>query len=45
MNLVGADPNPRGAGDDLREGVSNYLVGSDRDAWRTEIPHFGRVRY
>jgi hypothetical protein len=30
---------------DPRFGKSNYLIGSDRSKWVTEVPHYGKVRY
>ena len=29
----------------MRSGVSNYLRCNDRSKWRTDVPHYGRVRY
>jgi hypothetical protein len=31
--------------EDPQEGKSNYLIGADQSKWKTEVPHFGRVRY
>src|SRR5215471_8106189 len=33
------------AGVDRLPGASNYLVGSNREGWRTNVAGFGRVRY
>jgi Beta-propeller repeat len=40
MQLIGASRHPRVEGDQLFEGKSNYLIGSDRSKWRTNVPHF-----
>jgi hypothetical protein len=45
MRLLAANPAPRIAGLERLPGVSNYLISSDRAAWRTGVPHFARVRY
>jgi len=34
--LIGMDDQP---------GISNYFIGNDPEKWRTNIPHYGRVRY
>ena len=31
-------------GDEKLRGETNYLIGKDRRAWRTSVPHFGRVK-
>ncbi len=43
MRLVGANPKARLEGLDAQAGRSHYFVG-ERSQWRTEIPHYGRVR-
>jgi hypothetical protein len=45
MDLVAGSPRPLVVGVEELAGVSNYLIGSDPDAWRTGVPHYGRVRY
>ena len=45
MQLVGANPKPQVAGLDQLPGKSNYFIGSDPQEWRTDIPHYGKVRY
>jgi hypothetical protein len=45
VRLVGATPNPRVIGTEALPGKSHYFLGSDPQAWRTEIPHFVKVRY
>jgi hypothetical protein len=45
MKLIGANQSPRIEGRDQLTGKSNYLVGSDRQKWRTDIPNFARVYY
>jgi uncharacterized repeat protein (TIGR01451 family) len=44
MRLIGASEQPHVEGDELFEGKSNYLLGSDPSQWRTNVPQFGRVR-
>jgi hypothetical protein len=45
MSLVGAKPEPAMEGLEVLPGRSNYLLGSDREAWRTGIPHYSRIIY
>jgi hypothetical protein len=45
MKLVGQNPQPVVEGVDLQGGVTNYLVGNDRSAWRTSVPQFAKVKY
>jgi len=45
MRLVGADPNPKVEGRDPLPGRSHYFRGNDPKQWRTNIPHYARVRY
>jgi hypothetical protein len=45
LRMAGANPAPRIDGEAELEGTSNYLVGSDRTRWRTNIPSCGAVRY
>ena len=45
MSLVGANTAPAVTGGDLQSGKSNYLIGSDRSKWRTNVAHYGRVKY
>lgn len=33
------------AGEDKLAGISNYFIGSDPQKWRTDVPHFRRVRF
>src|SRR5687767_2275423 len=42
--LVGSNQAPSVKGEELLEGKSHYLVGSDLSKWRTNVPQFGRVR-
>ena len=44
MRLAGAAAAPSVEGEDRRPGQTNYLLG-DPQSWRTDIPHFGAVRY
>jgi hypothetical protein len=45
MKMQNAQPTPRVEAFDPRVGKSNYLIGSDRSEWVTEVPHYGKVRY
>lgn len=45
LRFVGTDPRAVGEAESQLPGVVNYLVGSDRSAWRTGIPTYGKVRY
>jgi hypothetical protein len=45
MQIQGANSSPNIAGLDLAEGKSNYLVGSDPQKWRTEVPNYKQVKY
>lgn len=45
MRLIGGDAEARPTGMDPVRGVSNYFFGSDRNQWRTGVPHYGKVRY
>jgi hypothetical protein len=44
MKLVGASPNAIIEGLDRLHGISNYFIG-DPTMWRTNIPHYAKVRY
>ncbi|MDB5970428.1 MAG: hypothetical protein JWQ90_2878 [Hydrocarboniphaga sp.] len=43
--LVGANPSPVLATEDLQPGRSNYFRGNDPARWVRNVEHFGRVRY
>ncbi|MGH9429195.1 MAG: hypothetical protein ACRD2L_23175, partial [Terriglobia bacterium] len=45
MKLVGADPKAQIEGLDRLPGISNYFIGNDPKKWRTNIPHYAKVRY
>ncbi len=45
MQLVGSSPASEIAGEQPLPGKSHYLIGRDPGKWRTNIPHYGRVRY
>src|SRR5262245_16221645 len=42
---VNANPSPKIVGLDQLPGKSNYIIGSDRTRWRTNIPNYARARY
>src|SRR5262249_32293065 len=44
VRLVGAsDRAPEGV--ERTEGISNYFIGRDESKWRTDVPHFAKVRF
>jgi hypothetical protein len=45
MSLVGASPAPEMDASELQPGVSNYFFGNDPSKWRTNVPHYSRIRY
>src|SRR5262249_30036070 len=45
VKFGGANPNAKIEAEDPLPGKSNYLIGKDRNAWRTGVGHFARVRY
>ena len=45
MSFVGANPAPKIEGQDALAGRSNYLLGSDPSAWRTNVLHYAGVVY
>lgn len=45
MSLLGANPGPSGTGSNRLPGVTNYIVGTDREQWVTNVPSFATVTY
>src|SRR5215212_1091428 len=45
MKLTGANANARVKGEEQLQGRVNYLVGNNRDRWRTGMPTFRQVHY
>ena len=45
MQLVGALPSPKVAGLEAQPGRSHYLFGNDPTKWRTNVPHYAKVKY
>ncbi|MGH7372580.1 MAG: SBBP repeat-containing protein, partial [Candidatus Methylomirabilales bacterium] len=45
MKVVGANASAKLEGLDELQGKSNYFIGNDPKKWRTNIPHYGKVRY
>src|SRR5260370_38524387 len=45
LTLQHANPRARGEALDRLPGISNYYLGNDPKKWRTDVPHFARVRY
>jgi hypothetical protein len=44
IKLEGAHPSPRLTAEQRQVGLSHYFIGSDPAAWRTNIPHYAKVR-
>jgi uncharacterized protein (TIGR03437 family) len=45
LTLQHANPQAHGEALDRLSGISNYYLGNDPKKWRTDVPHFARVRY
>ncbi len=45
LRMLGANPKPAMTGVELLAQRSHYLAGRDPGAWRTNVPHFAKVRY
>ena len=45
FTLEHANANARAEALDRLPGVSNYYLGNDPKKWRTDVPHFARIRY
>ena len=45
VRFVGGKRAPAIAAEQPSGGISNYFVGKDPAKWRTNVPHFGKVRY
>ena len=45
INMVGANPNPKVAGEDLQAGKVNYFIGKDPKKWQTNVAIYKQVRY
>jgi hypothetical protein len=45
VRLVGADPSSSGQGESELPGKVNYLVGTNRSAWRSGISTYARIHY
>jgi hypothetical protein len=45
MKLEGSNSNARVIGLDETPGKSNYFIGNDPTKWRTNIPHFAKVKF
>jgi hypothetical protein len=44
MKLVGANESASLTSEAKLEGTSNYLIGSDRSKWHTDVPNYSKVR-
>ena len=45
MTLPGSRPKPAIAGEDLQAGRTSYLLGNQPSRWKSNVPHYARVRY
>jgi hypothetical protein len=45
LRFLGGNAAAQIEGLDEQPGVSNYYIGNDPAKWRTNVPHFSRVRY
>lgn len=45
MKLEDGNLNPEIVGLDRQPGIANYLIGKNRERWRTNIPTFAKVSY
>jgi hypothetical protein len=45
LQLVGGNRQPQVVQEDELPGKSSYFIGNDPAQWRTNIPHYGKVRY
>ncbi len=45
LRYVGVNTHSRAVGLDRLPGVSNYFLGRDRRAWRTNVPTYARIAY
>src|SRR3990172_3478393 len=45
MKVVGVNAHAKLVGVEELPGKSNYFIGNDPKKWRTNIPHYGKVRY
>jgi hypothetical protein len=45
LRFVGANRGAKAVGLEQLPGRSNYFFGNDPAAWRTDVPHFAKVRY
>ncbi len=45
MQLVGAIPSPRIAGEQKLLATANYFIGNDPSRWHSDVPTYAKVRY
>lgn len=45
LKLAGANPGANVLGEEELPGKSNYFLGNDPKKWRTNVPHYAKVRY
>ncbi|MEP7336366.1 MAG: hypothetical protein ABI977_01260, partial [Acidobacteriota bacterium] len=45
MQPLNSNPNPAITGVDKLPGISNYLLGNNPSKWRTNVPHYAKVKY
>ncbi|HET6385811.1 MAG TPA: hypothetical protein VFJ58_20660, partial [Armatimonadota bacterium] len=44
LKLAGANPDAEATGEEPLPGKSNYFIGNNSAKWRTNVPHFAKVR-
>ena len=45
MRLAGSKPNPTAKGIEKQVGTSNYFIGNDPKAWKTNVPMFAKAQF
>ena len=45
LSWVGANPHARAEASEPQRGTSNYFLGNDSKKWRTNVSHYGKIRF
>ncbi|MFY9224977.1 MAG: Ig-like domain repeat protein, partial [Blastocatellia bacterium] len=45
MKVKGANKSAKAKSEDKLQSYSNYFIGNDQSKWRTNVAHYGKVRY
>ena len=45
ISLPNGNHEPQVSGIDVLPSTSDYFIGNDQQAWRTNVPHYGRISY